>query len=109
MSQGTPITWNNANFSYSSNSFDWDDIKLIIEGGKSRPDLIKKIIDKDEDAKKKFIEVIVKIKGNQEYSDTYIYNQKKDIEGNLEVTVEDIKLVVQEYQKAKMEIKNINV
>lgn len=109
MSSGVPITWNNAQFSYSLNTFKWDDVKAIIEGGKSRPDRIKEIIDGDEEAKKRFIEVIVRVKGNQEYSDSYIYNQKKEIDSNLDVTIEDIKLVIQEYQKAKMTIKNINV
>ncbi len=109
MSSGVPITWNNAQFSYSSNTFNWDDVKAIIEGGKSRPDRIKEIIDGDEEAKKRFIEVIVRVKGNQEYSNSYIYNQKKEIDMNLDVTIEDIKLVIQEYQKAKMTIKNINV
>ena len=63
----------------------------------------------NKEEKKKFIEVIVKIKGNQEYSSPHIYNEKKEVHDNIEVTTEDIKLVIKEVLGINLEIKNINV
>lgn len=112
MAERIPIKWEGANFLWNSNPYTWDDVAFIIdvvkEGG-GNSDLIKKVLDKDEEKKKRFIEVIVKVKGNQEYSDSYIYNQRKEVQDNLEVTTEDIKLVVQEILDINLEIKNINV
>jgi hypothetical protein len=109
---GDKITWDEANFLWNDNPYTWDDVRFIItvtDKGGGNPDLIKKELDKDEEKKKRFIEILVKVKGNQEYSSPYIYNQKKEVQDDLEVSVEDIKLVVQEVLGINLEIKNIHV
>lgn len=106
------ISWDNAGFTWSSNPYTWNDVKFITEivrKGGGNPELIKRIIDSEEEEKKKFIEVIVKVKGNQEYSSPHIYNQKKPIDGKYDVTVDDIKMVVGEVLNITLEVKNINV
>jgi hypothetical protein len=111
MASGDKIKWEEANFLWNDNPYTWDDVKFIsdtVKGG-GNPELIKKKLDKDEEKKKRFIEVLVKVKGNQEYSSSHIYNQKKEVQDDLEVSVEDIKLVVQEVLGINLEIKNIHV
>jgi len=104
------ITWDNANFLWDSNPHKWNDVKEIVtkvvKGGGSLLENYKKL---DKEEKKKFIEVIVKIKGNQEYSSPYIYNEKKEVQDNIKVTTEDIKMVIKEVLGINLEIKNINV
>ena len=108
---GDKITWDEANFLWNDNPYTWDDVRFIIDVAKGggNPDLIKKELDRDEEKKKRFIEILVKVKGNQEYSSPHIYNQKKEVQDNLEVSVEDIKLVVKEVLGINLEIKNIHV
>lgn len=109
---GNKIKWNEANFLWDSNPYKWDDVREIVKkvakdakGGGYLESYQK--LNKEE--KKKFIEVIVKIKGNQEYSSPHIYNEKKEVQDNIEVTTEDIKLVIKEVLGINLEIKNINV
>ena len=112
MINNLPITWDNANFSWSSNQYSWNDVKIIsdiVKRGGGSPESIKRILDDEEEEKKKFIEVMVKVKGNQLFSSPHIYNQKKLITENNDITVNDIKLVVSEVLDITLEIKNINV
>jgi hypothetical protein len=110
MADGDKIKWEDANFLWNSNPYLWNDVKEIVtkvaKGGSSLLENYDKL---DKDEKKKFIEVIVKIKGNQEYSSPHIYNEKKEVHDNIEVTTEDIKLVIKEVLGINLEIKNINV
>ena len=57
----------------------------------------------------KFIEVIVKIKGNMEYSSPHIYNEKKEVHDNIKVTAKDVQLVIKEVLGINLEIDNIHV
>ncbi len=110
MADGDKITWDNANFLWNSNPYKWDDVKEIVtkvaKGGGSLLENYKKL---DKEEKKKFIEVIVKVKGNQEYSSPHIYNEKKEVHKDIKVTTEDIKMVIKEVLGINLEIKNINV
>ena len=110
MADGDKIKWEDANFLWNSNPYKWNEVIEIVtkvaKGGGSFLENYQKL---DKDEKKKFIEVIVKIKGNQEYSSPHIYNEKKEVHDNIEVTTEDIKLVIKEVLGINLEIKNINV
>lgn len=105
---GDKVKWEEACFLWNKNPYTWDEVRFIIELG-GNPEEALEALKRDEEKKKRFIEIWVKVKGNQEYSDSYIYNQRKEVQEDLEVTTEDIKLVVQEVLGINMEIKNINV
>ena len=63
-----------------------------------------------DEEKERFIKLIVKIKGNQEYSIPHIYTETKSVKiDEVKVTAEDIKLVVKEVLGINLEIDNINV
>tara|TARA_B100000927_G_C16417422_1_gene449897 strand:- start:588 stop:923 length:336 start_codon:yes stop_codon:yes gene_type:complete len=104
------IKWEEANFLWNESPHKWSEVikivKKVAQGGGSYLENYKKL---DKEEKKKFIEVIVKIKGNQEYSSPHIYNEKKEVQDNIKVTTEDIKMVIKEVLGINLEIKNINV
>jgi hypothetical protein len=110
MSTGDKIKWGDANFLWNDNPYKWNDVKEIVKkvakGGGSLLENYEKL---DKEEKKKFIEVIVKIKGNMEYSSPHIYNEKKEVHDNIKVTAKDVQLVIKEVLGINLEIDNIHV
>mgnify|MGYP003676389427 FL=1 len=113
ITMGVKIKWEDANFLWNNNPYLWDEVeiveKVVSKGGGSVYDVwerVKKLTPKE---KKKFIQVIVKVKGNMEYSSPHIYTMKKEVQNNLDITVEDVKLVAEAVLGIKLQIENIHV
>ena len=104
------IKWSDANFLWIDNPYKWNDVREIVKkvakGGGSLLENYEKL---DKKEKEKFIEVIVKIKSNMEYSSPHIYNEKKEVHDNIKVTAKDVQLVIKEVLGINLEINNIHV
>jgi hypothetical protein len=104
------LGWDTNDEIWSDNPYNWDDIILvekIVAGGGTLPERYDKLTDEE---KEHFIQLIVKVKGNQEYSVPHIYTETKSVKvDEVKVTAEDIKLVVKEVLGINLEINNINV
>mgnify|MGYP003146542809 CR=1 FL=1 len=106
---GSKIKWEDANFLWNDNPYTWNEVRVIIEVAKGGGSLVEKYERLDEEDKKVFIEVMVKVKGNMEYSSSHIYNEKKEVHDNIKVTAEDVQLVIKEVVGINLEIDNIHV
>ena len=104
------LGWDTNDEIWSDNPYNWDDIILveqIVAGSGTLPERYDKLTDEE---KERFIKLIVKVKGNQEYSTSHIYTETKPVKiDEVQVTAEDIKLVVKEVLGINLEIDNINV
>jgi len=100
--------WNEGDIIWSDNPYKWSEIAIVakVAGGASYQEEYDKL---SKEEKKKFIEVVVKVKSNLEYASPHIYNEKKEVQDGLEVSVEDIKLVIKEVLGVNLEIDNIHV
>ena len=86
---GTLITWGQANFSWSNNSFTWDDVVLVkaaLGGGGVMADDMPWTKWED-DKKEKLIKLICKVKGKT-------YKQTKPIK-DIKITAKDIRLLAE--------------
>ena len=104
------LGWDTNDEIWSDNPYNWDDIILVEQSaGKSGP-LLERYDKLTDEEKERFIQLIVKVKGNQEYSVPHIYTETKSVKvDEVKVTAEDIKLVVKEVLGINLEINNINV
>ena len=109
----TKIKWEDANFLWNNNPYLWNEVEIVKKvvggGGGSAYDVWERVKKLTPEEKKKFIQVIVKVKGNQEYSFPHIYTEKKEVQNNLDISVEDVKLVVEAVLGIKLQIENIHV
>ena len=110
----TKIKWEDANFLWNANPYLWNEVELVkkvveAKGGGSVYDVWERVKELTPEEKKKFIQVIVKVKGNQEYSSPYTYTEKKEVQNDLDITVEDVKLVAEAVLGIKLQVENIHV
>ena len=109
----TKIKWEDANFLWNNNPYLWNEVeivkKVVPKEGGSAYDVWERVKELTPEEMKKFIQVIIKVKGNQEYSSPHIYTEKKEIQNDLDVTVEDVKLVAEAVLGLKLQIENIHV
>ena len=100
-----PIKWEEANFKWNDNPYKWNEVYLVqkvadnIQGGGSFTSSYKKL---KKEEQKVFINLILTIKGNQKYSTPHIYSEKQEVNNNLKVTAEDIKMVINEVLNVKV-------
>ena len=95
----TKIKWEDANFLWNDNPYTWDEVELVVEVV-SAGDSFEKLPEKK---KKKFIELVCKIKGIKVYSD------KKPVRDNIKITAKDIKLAAKEVLGIDLTVENIHV
>jgi len=104
------LGWDDNDEIWDSTPYNWDD-RIIVEvlvGKQGRA--LEKYEQLTDEEKERFIKLIVKVKGNQEYSTSHIYTETKPVKiDEVQVTAEDIKLVVKEVLGINLEINNINV
>ena len=91
------ITWDQANFSFDSNRFTWEDVKLILAAGEEDWSQW------DEKKKKKLVKLILKVHGN-----TITESKQKEIK-QYKITAKDIKIVVKEVLGVKMIAEGISI
>ena len=91
------ITWDQAKFSLNSNTFTWDDVKLVKRAAGEDWNTWEQ---KD---KKKLVKLILKVHGN-----TITESKQKEIK-QYKITAKDIKIVVKEVLGVKMIAEGISI
>ena len=91
------ITWDQANFSFDSNRFTWEDVKLILAAGEEDWSQW------DEKKKKKLVKLILKVHGN-----TITESKQKEIK-QYKIKATDIRLAVKEVLGVKMIAEGISI
>ena len=105
----TTYTWDSANFAWDNNPYTWNEVVLVEKVAGGGGNVLENFENLDKDEKKKFIEIIVKVRGNKDLSASQTYKQKKEVKDKVNVTTKDIKLVIKEVLGINFEINNINV
>ena len=114
MAAGDKIKWEEADFKWnlaptdtSKTRYTWDDVKFLeelVDGHGATADGILWHIDQaDPEKKKRFIRLVCKVKGIETYSG------QKTIHDNIEVSTEDVKLVVKEVLGIDLQVENIQI
>ena len=91
------ITWDQANFSFDSNRFTWEDVKLILAAGEEDWSQW------DEKKKKKLVKLILKVHGN-----TITESKQKEIK-QYKITAKDIRIAVKEVLGVEMIAEGISI
>jgi len=95
----TKIKWEDANFLWNDNPYTWDEAELVAEVV-SAGDSFEKLPEKK---KKKFIELVCRIKGIK------VYSGKKPVREDIKITAKDIKLAAKEVLGIDLTVENIHV
>lgn len=102
----TKIKWEDADFKWDDNSYKWDDVQLveeIVEAVAEGGGIVQVVEQLDPEKKKRFIRLICKVKGIETYSG------QKTIRDDIEVTAEDIEMVIKEVLGIDLIVENIHV
>jgi hypothetical protein len=91
------ITWGQANFTFGSNSFTWDDVKLVRRAAGEDWNTWEQ---KD---KKKLVKLILKVHGN-----TITESKQKEIK-QYKITAKDIRIAVKEVLGVEMIAEGISI
>ena len=91
------ITWDQANFSFDSNRFTWEDVKLILAAGEEDWSQW------DEKKKKKLVKLILKVHGN-----TITESKQKEIK-QYKIRATDIRITVKKVLDVKMIAEGISI
>ena len=91
------ITWGQANFTFGSNRFTWDDVKLVRRAAGEDWNTWEQ---KD---KKKLVKLILKVHGN-----TITESKQKEIK-QYKITAKDIRIVVKEVLGVEMIAEGISI
>ena len=100
----TPITWDNANFTWNNNPHTWDEVLLIKEalgGAGPLEDTMPWTKWKDEEKKKKLIKLILKVHGN-----TITESKQKEIK-QYKIKASDIKITAEKVLGIELVTENI--
>ncbi len=111
------IKWEEANFKWEKSPteqgiggdvipYTWDDVRFVDEllsQGASGEEIAYHIDQLDPEKKNRFIKLVCKIKGLETYSG------QKTIRDDIEITAEDVELVVEEVLGIDLTVENINV
>ena len=103
----TKIKWDKADFKWNENPHKWDEVLLveeIVEAGGGTIEGVATAVDNlDLEKKKRFIKLVCKIKGIETYSG------QKTIRDDINVSADDIELVVKEVLGIDLTVENIHV
>ena len=105
----TRLKWDNAKdisgiSKWDTNPYKWDDIFLLLEViGASGEETLWNVEQLDPEDKKRFIRLVCKVKGIETYSG------QKTVRDDINVTVEDVELVVKEVLGIDLTVENIHV
>ena len=113
MAAGDKIKWEEANFKWekaptneTKDRYTWDDVRFleeIVSDGASGQEIAYHVDQLDPDKKKRFIKLVCKIKGIETYSG------QKTIRDDIDVSAEDIELVVKDVLGIDLTVENIHV
>ena len=106
----TKIKWEDADFKWDlaptdqeADRYTWDDVTLVEEILETGGGIFEAIEDLDPEKKARFIKLVCKVKGIETYSG------QKTIREDIEVTAEDIEMVVKEVLGIDLTVENIHV
>ena len=97
------IIWDEANFLWNENSHIWNLVVEIVESIKQGAGFVEAYEQLEPEKKKRFISLICKVKGLETYSG------QKTIRDDIEITAEDVKLVVEKVLDINLTIENIQI
>ena len=102
----TPITWEDANFLWTSSLYTWEDISLVEElsqilGGPGEFD--EELYKFDNKKRKRLIKLILKVQGN-----TITESKKKEIK-QYKIKATDIRIAVKEVLGTQMIAENVSI
>ena len=91
---GSKITWDKAAILWNDNSYEWHDVREILQDlAKGHPYRLPEELDKlDDKKKKKLVRLIMYL------NDVEVYDESKEIK-NIKAYVEDVKILVEEVKK----------
>ena len=99
----TKIKWNEANFKWNDNPHIWNLVVEVLEAiddGVGFVDAVEKL---EPEKKKRFIKLVCEIKGIETYSG------QKTIRDDVQVSADDVKLVIKEVLGIDLTVENIHV
>ena len=100
----TKIKWEEANFKWNNSPHIWNLVTEIVEaGGGTVTGALKAVEQLEPEKKKRFIKLVCKVKGIETYSG------QKTIREDINVSAEDIELVVKEVLGIDLTVENIHV
>ena len=98
------ITWDKADFKWNDNPHIWNLVLEILEaGGGTLEGAVRAVEELEPEKKKRFIKLVCKVKGIETYSG------QKTIRDDIEVSAEDIELVIKEVLGIDLTVENIHV
>lgn len=106
------IIWSDNPYLWNTIPFTWNEIivvETVVEQIQTGAGFVESYESLSEDDKKTFITVIAKVKGNLEYSQPHTYVQTKEVNKNISVTADDVKLVIENIYGVKMKVENISI
>jgi hypothetical protein len=102
----TNTQWNTVEGTWDGNSFKWDEITLVTElvsEGASVPEILGLVQDFKPEKRRRFIKLVCKVKGIETYSG------QKTIRDDIEISADDVKLVVKKVLGIDLTVENIHV
>ena len=98
------IKWDNADFKWDDNPHIWNLVREIVaSSGGTVKGAVRAVETLDPEKKKRFIKLVCKIKGIETYSG------QKTIRDDIQVSADDIELVVKEVLGIDLTVENIHV
>ena len=99
---GSKIKWEEARFNWDANPYTWDEVRFVILLTGYGKDVLDEL-GRDEEKRKRFIKLVCKVKGYDKYS------KQKTIRNDIEITAEDVNLVVESVLGIDLIVENIHV
>ena len=99
----TKIKWNEANFKWEDNPHIWNLVVEIVEAIEAGAGIVEAVQKLEPEKKKRFIKLVCQVKGIETYSG------QKTIRDDIEVSAEDIELVIKEVLGIDLTVENIHV
>ena len=91
------FTWNTANINWNNNPYTWNEVQLILQAGEEEwPQW-------NEEKKKKFIKLILKVHGN-----TITESKKREIK-QYKIKAKDIRIAVKDILGTQMIAENVSI
>ena len=98
------ITWDKTDFKWNDNPHIWNLVLEILEaGGGTLEGAVRAVEELEPEKKKRFIKLVCKVKGIETYSG------QKTIRDDIEVSAEDVELVIKEVLGIDLTVENIHV
>jgi len=97
------IKWDEADFKWNDNPHIWNLVLEIVEAIESGVGVVEAVQQLEPEKKKRFIKLVCQVKGIETYSG------QKTIRDDIQVSAEDIELVIKEVLGIDLTVENIHV